>query len=489
MPTTYYEADKDYAGSGIAAKWDFTGLTAKDGAVDAVFGLTDSEAEFPATAYGENGGLKQANGTESDGATLVPFGAWKKNRANGNPDSDGVAQSKNSNSSSLDKFDESAGFTLTLSQPANIVVKGRGAGAAAPTRFIIIADASGKKLAYKANLRNSKAEEFVVKGAAAGEYKIYVNGSCVYYIDLSKSSADFKEPAQITELKLYNKAGTAEAPAEIDSFEVYESVTFTAKNVVSEDNKEEMTADAEWTSSDENVATVKGGVVTGTGEGTAIIRARIGRFYDERTVTVTKSTKTRATFFAAENLPTAEKELGLDWTADDVKETADKLLKAVVAGNFVTVSDATIKFFNEKTSWNPKPTARVKTELDFASAWDKVFGIRMKADKYNDGKFDQNFKFCEIKFTVTPASTPVVIGLEIAAKGGKNVNITPTIGSDSKTAVKVGSSASAVTQLLAEGVTVSGATEITIAFSVADSGKDGVGFGFQDLVLSAALAE
>lgn len=480
VQTTYYEADETYRGSGIAAKWDFS---------QDAWGLTNAEASFPAAGIDEaTNGIKLADGSVPADAVLVPSGSWKKNT--------NVLQSK-ANTASLEKYEDAGGILkLTLKNQANIVVKGKGAGSAEPKRFIIIADKAGAKLAYKESLSSGKDVDFIVKGATAGEYTIYLNGASIYSIDLSAASDSLKKPAEITELKLFNKDGSAEAPVEISAFEEYETVEFAAYDVAGENSKENITADAVWTSSNEKVATVKGGIVTGTGVGTAVIRARVGRFYDERTVTVTKSTKTRATFFATANLPAEEKELGLDWTAVDVKAVADKLLKAVVGGNYVTVSNATIKFFDEKVSWSPKPTACVanpagpfgKTPKEDDPDWSRTFGIKLKADKYDNSNFAQDFKFCEIKFTVTPTSSPVVINLGIAAFGGKNVNITPTIGGDSKTFVKVGKM-TAITSLLAEGVTVSEETAITIAFSVADSGKNGVGFGFQDLVLSASLAE
>ena len=281
-PTTYCEAGKDYVGSGIAAKWDFTGLTDSAGAADAVWGLGNTETAFPPTGIDETTkGIKLADGNVPADAVLVPSGAWKKNKE--------VLQSK-ANSASLEKYNEAGGILkLTLKKQANIVVKGKGAGSAESRRFIIITDASGKKLAFKASLRNSKDEEFVVKGAPAGEYTIYINGASIYSIDLSANSTTLKKPVQITELKLYQ--GDAEASS-APSFAVYDTVKFAIHNVVGAEKGSDLAADALWNSSNENVATVEKGVVTGTGEGTAIIRARIGRFYDERTVTVTKNTKT-----------------------------------------------------------------------------------------------------------------------------------------------------------------------------------------------------
>ncbi|MDE6773803.1 MAG: hypothetical protein K2J14_04170, partial [Treponemataceae bacterium] len=491
VPTTYYEADETYTGSGIAAKWDFTNLSSDAAVTDTVWGLTNSEAEFPETGFGANGGLKQADGTESAGAVLVPIGAWKKNQGNGSTiaDKDGVAQSKNSNSSSLDKFDEAAGFTLTLSQPANIVVKGRGAGAAAPTRFIIIADASGKKLAYKANLRNSKAEEFVVKGAPAGEYKIYVNGSCVYYIDLSKSSAGLKEPAQITELKLYDKAGTAEASAEIDSFEVYESVTFTAMNVVSEGETEDMTADAVWTSSDENIAEVKGGVVTGTGEGTAIIRARIGRFYDERTVTVTKSTKTIITFISGDKLPTTDVLLltkGNDTkTVDDFlkAEELKPLLQNTVSGGFATATGATLAFnsaFAFLTGDNAKAGFLKKGDIGDG---DGSFGLYWRSANYASAPGSSSpLEEATFTFKVMPTGTSAKLSrltaLTSSNKGSSNHKLKVTVGDKEFTSGF--NKPAAITDIDLDELEITTETEIKVSVEVMTNGTR---TGLQDLKL------
>lgn len=485
IPTNYGEVNADYSGSGVAAKWDFSGLSQNSTAEDNVWGLArlPAEAPFPEKGLDENGSIKLTDGTSAEGATLVPFGSWNTN--------DNILQGKRDSvtisdvSSSTRK--NAPGFTLTLKEQANIVIVARGAGAADAQRFLVIFDKNDTKLAYKDKLASGASNNvtFTVKGATPerGPYTIVANGAAICSIDLSSESTSLTKPSEITELKIDKPQD------EIEEFEAYETLTLAVSNVyTNEDNietKKEMTKEAVWTSSDEKVATVKEGVVTGVGAGTAVIRARIGRFYDERKVTVTPSTKTRAIFFSKDQLPEQSTELGLDWTADTVKNVADKLLKAVVAGDFVTVSDAKITFFDDNTSWSVKPTALAASDIDTTKAWDGGYGVQMKPDKYNGAKFAQNFTFCKISFDVTPTSDPVKVGLSIVAKGGKNVNV----GTSLNTAVVKVGSGSAGNNQITQDVAITEKTSVTVSFSVADADKDGVGFGFHDLVLMAQLAE
>lgn len=469
VPTTYGEVDATYAGAGITAKWDFS---------QDAWGLTSDEAPFPTAGIDEaTKGIKLADGSVPADAVLVPSGAWKKNT--------NVLQSKNSNTQSLEKYDDAGGILkLTLKQPANIVVKGKGAGPAQASRFIIIADKAGAKLAYKASLSSGKDVDFIVKGATAGEYTIYVNGASIYSIDLSAASDALKKPAEITELKLFN--GSSEAPAEIPSFEVYESVTFAAMKVISEDNSDDITVDATWTSSNENVATVKDGIVTGTGVGTAVIRARVGRFYDERTVTVTESTKTIITFISGDKLPTTDVLLltkGNDTkTVDDFlkAEELKPLLQNTVLGGFATATGATLAFdskFAFLTGDNAKAGFLKKGDI---GAGDGSFGLYWRSANYVS--VPSSLEEATFTFKVTPTGTSAKLSkltaLTSSNKGSGSHKLKVTVGDKEFTSGF--NRPAAITDIDLEELEITAETEIKVSVEVMTNGTR---TGLQDLKL------
>ena len=499
VPTYWAKVGETVDGT-VTAKWDFSSLT-RDNAgqwtdilktYDGTLGkgeLIDDGTEFEVS--------------EGKGATLTVSAGGNGFKANSgiytSGTDTGILQIQKGSVTLSEPAKGYGNLLLKLDSPANVVIKAASASDGDTSRYVGIkaSDKDGKvaddaKYIVKKDVIGKKVVTFAVIGMKAGYYKIYSNGTGFVSIDCSVAddSADLAQPAEVGELVLY--MDDAAAPDEVDSFEAYEDITFAAYNKYTDEDgtakEEDLTKEAIWTSSDESVATVKEGVVTGVAPGKAIIRARIGRFYDQRTVTVTASTKTRATFFAKENLPAEKIENVLDWSADSVKEAAAKLLKATVVGDIVTVSDATITFpTDEKLTWGDK-TPIIDTKevaaVGYGAAWNKGFGIQLKPNKYNGKDFDQNYEFATITFDVTPKSGSAVIALKVDAKGGKNVNFTPTVGSTAKSSVKIGSNAGN-TSTLFEDVTISEKTTVKIVLSVADSGKNGVGIGFHDLALSA----
>lgn len=474
IPTTYAELDGTNS-SDVTAVWDFSTLsTTSAGQWVDVISTSESTIE---------------KGTEikpSSGSKAALYAGTFKGKTN-----DKVLQSAKG-TASLSSLSNAYSLVLNLEADSDVVIKAKGAGAAEAARLIAIyaadidedentATATGDALVYKDNLASTKDVSFQLKDAPAGAYMIYINGSSIYSID---TTATTSKPAQITALKITT------AQSDIASFEAYETLTLDV--VDSADASSSLAKDAVWTTSDKSVATVKEGVVTGVAAGTAVIRARIGRFYDERTVTVTKSTKTRATLFAEDNFPAELTELGLDWTAESVKTVADKLLEPVTVGDLIEVSDVKMTFStDEKVAWAIEPTALAKANAtgDLTQAWDKKLGIQMKLDKYNGGNFDKDFVFATLEMKVKPKSvSSAKVGLTIKAKGGKNVNITPTVAETAGTAVKVGSSTT-TSEIISDNNTIAAETTIKIKFSVADANKNGVGFAFQDVVLSATAAE
>lgn len=449
VPTNYYEYEETLTGT-VDAVWDFSSFV--NGTADTTWGIPASD-----TAITE---LEEMEPSSGEGATLSLYGNVKTNAE--------VLQG-GKNTSTMDDYANTAKsyLTLTLDDVANIVVKAKGAGATDSARYIVITDADDTPLVYKDNLSSGKDVIFCVKDAPAGTYTIYNNGSSIYYVDCSKSdSADeTKEPSQVAELLITT------AQADIAAFEAYETLTLDVVDTADTDTS--LTADAVWTSSDESVATVKAGVVTGVAAGTAVIRARIGRFYDQRTVTVTASTKTRATFLSASSMPSE----ATTWaTATDAVKEA--VLTPMVLGNFATVSNATLTISDAVEEWSDEPTLAAKggatSSYKFGFYWKDALSANASADT----------TVATLKFTVTPTSGTVKLNTLAAqtynGKGAGGAKIKLTAGSDSGTILST--KADSVDSAELGDIEISEATEVTVEIQIA-SGKKGVSCGVQDLAL------
>ena len=230
--------------------------------------------------------------------------------------------------------------------------------------------------------------------------------------------------------------------------------------------------------------------MTCVGAGTAVIRARIGRFYDQRTVTVTPCTKTRATFFAVDNAPAETTELGVDWTAASVKTVADKLLTPVIAGGLATVSAATIEFNADNyVAWssgsdNGIPTVNKKEDVD-GSAWNKCL-VHWKDDNttYGTTANTVDMTIATMKFTVTPKSGSVKFSsLSFICQYGRGYGVKAKIGSTALTGSGKFASKGAQTYSLND-TEISGATEVTLEFYIPAGTKTKGSVGLQDLTLS-----
>lgn len=425
-PTTYTDLSAEISGT-VNAKWDFSGLsrtqsaTTTNGVWDLPYANTNTEIKDE---------MKQADGTSPSGAVLTASGLWV-------PNSDsvtgiGVLQAKKNTSTLTDLSSAGGILTLVLSDSANIVVKAKGAGAAEAARYIAITDESDNKLVVKDNLSNSKDVTFAVAGAPAGTYKIYNNGASFYSIDLTVPSSDITKPAEITKLVLYEGdefAKDVSLEATIDTLQL------TAKNVISESESEDITADAIWTSSNESVATVVAGKVTAISSGTTVIRARIGRFYDERTVTVTPCTKTLATFFKSKNNPEESLELGVDWSDNEEAEKAvEKMVKPDLVGDIAGISDETFAFSDtaKAMDWEGKESPVIAKAADATGEGTYKTGvIYWKNEQSKAWTDDQHF--ATLSFYATPKDEKVNL---------KSITFkTPTSNSNAKhyaVSVKVG---------------------------------------------------
>lgn len=457
IPTTYAKLDGTNS-SDVTAVWDFSTLsTTSAGQWDGVISTSESTIK---------------KGTEikpSSGSKAALYAGTFKGKTNA-----GVLQSSKG-TASLSDLSNAYSLVLNLEADSDVVIKAKGAGAAEAARLIAIyaadidedektATATGDALVYKNNLASTKDVWFQLKDAPAGAYMIYINGSSIYSID---TTATTSKPAQITALKITT------AQSDIASFEAYETLTLDV--VDSADASYSLAKDAVWTTSDKSVATVKEGVVTGVAAGTAVIRARIGRFYDERTVTVTKSTKTRATFFAADKMPSA----ATAWAdaSDDLKKD---VLTPTVVGNFATISEATLDIATiEGNTWSDAPTLAKK---DSATNSYKM-GFYWKDGLSSGTSYDTTV--ATLKFKVTPKSGTIKLDTLSAqaytGKGNGAAKIKLTAGSETGT-VSV-TKADSVDSVDLGGIAISGETQVTIEIQIAN-GKNGVSCGIQDLALS-----
>lgn len=463
IPTTYAELDGTNS-SDVTAVWDFSTLsTTSAGQWDGVISTSESTIE---------------EGTEikpSSGSKAALYAGTFKGKTN-----EKVLQSAKG-TASLSDLGNAYSLVLNLEADSDVVIKAKGAGTAEAARLIAIyaadfdedektATATGAALVYKDNLASTKDVLFQLKDAPAGAYMIYINGSSIYSID---TTATTSKPAQITALKITT------AQSDIASFEVYETLTLDV--VDSADASYSLAKDAVWTTSDKSVATVKEGVVTGVAAGTAVIRARIGRFYDERTVTVTKSTKTRITLISADSLPTAKTTI-TDWSADAAK----KLLTPKVVGGFATAKDAaTIEFADSTTLplTSDGVYAMPKHDSDDAATkWGLSWKDNLSADP-SDALTEAT-----ITLKIKPVGTKKITGISIASANGKgagSLSVKATVGSSSVEAKSsTGKNYEVATADFDTPVEISG--ETTVKFEVINNKKKGMSVSLQDIALILA---
>lgn len=466
IPTTYYSYTTTGNDTTVDAVWDFE--------TDLVVDLNGSDVVIANTAglLDDDGNVKPTSGS---GATLTPNDSIKGHSKDGFYDETktvafAVAADNSSSLSNYTKFK----FTLALEKQSNIYIDACGGGSATAARYIAIVDANDAPIVYKDNLASKKPVLFQVQGAPAGTYTVYVAGSCIRTIKVQ--DGEVTKPAEIGKLVLYQD--DEKAPDTIDSFEAYETVKFTAVNIISDTENEDITADVTWTSSNESVATVKDGVVTGVAAGTAIIRARSGRFSDQRTVKVDASTKTMVTLISADSLPTAKTKI-TDWTADAAKA----LLTPTVVGGFATASEAaTIEFVDSAalplTDDGIYAMPKHASE-DAATKW----GLSWK-DNLSAAPTD-SLTEATITLKVTPVGTKKIIGISIASANGKgagSVSVKATVGSSSVEAKSVSGKNYEVASA-DFGTPVEISEETTVTFEVINNKKYGMSVSLQDITL------
>ena len=446
VPTTYMDLEGTNSDN-VTAKWDFSG------------GVDSSPWNLQAGSAYTNEELAVSEGA---GATLTAL-SIKINNVN----------SLNLSNGSVSLSDLSAAHTLllTLDEDSNVTIVAKGAGNATSARLLAVkaADASGTAtgdfIVSKDNLSSGKEVTFKIAGAPAGNYVIYMNGSAIQSIDCT---AEVTAPALVQALKLSSVKDSYTKVESIASFEAYENAATTlfVASVTEDDDTvsfvEDLTADAVWTSTNESVATVTatedGATVTGVAPGKAIIRARIGRFYDQIEVTVTESTKTRVVYFASEKITTT-KELGTDWTAENVKAVADAILTPVVKGTFATGTKATMTFTEDAsfTGSNKAPTV-VKDDAA-GSSFDKRLGVAWKSDATADA--DTNI--ANLTFKIAPSSGTVKLArVEADAFSGNQYAMKITVGSKEVSQSQIKKATPYKFEF--EDMEITGETDVTVTF-------------------------
>ncbi len=471
IPTTAFSLGADAFDGSV---WDFSSFTAAGGTCGTTV-ISNEEIARDGKITASTAGTKE---------TSLEFTNFK---GKGNASTTlgvGYLQASKSSTANLTNL---AGYqlTLTLATNSNIYIEAAGAGAAEAARYIAIADASDNVLISKDNLGNKATVDFQIQGAPAGAYKIYLNGAAIVKIDLS-SAHKFALPPQINKLVLYK--GDEVADKNLGSIEAsIDTVKLGAWNVISDTNKVDLTEEAVWTSSNESVATVKAGTVTGVSAGKAIIRARIGRFYDERTVEVTPCKHTQVKFFLKKNIPATDTKVKLTTPSDD--EKAKKLLKAEIVGNLITsAADMTVEEL-DSASWSDTGTSKGAEK-----------GIEVKVNKLNDADLPENTEFLTLKFSVTPASGKTVKisgfdGFLGSGKGNNNLlEDCSEIPTTSATYYKVSVGDKAAFQIVpktngsakatfANPVAISSQTEVVVTFAHAAK-KNGISVDLMDLTLN-----
>lgn len=423
-PTTYREFNA--TGNGVCtAHWTFATDKASIGASE----VSLKDKEIPAD--------------EGTGATLVG--------ANGLGIKYGVDSAGNAGLQAGRKsvvLEENPGdgpaLKLTTTVQTNLTFKVAGAGAADPSRIFLITDKDGENLVWKSNLASVTSIDattvFHLKGAPAGEYYIYFNGSKIWEINAKASDNDVTKPNPYVEEDVNNWSISADKPT-------FTAITQAAQITLKDQDGNDVTNSAVWkVMSGADIAEVDGtGNVkakTAASEGSVSVRGRIGRFYKDITLEINKNedllnVDSFVTTVASGNLPK------VDTKITDFSENGTdiaKVLKTNVTGNsaLVTAESATIEIGdvlktlllekdldgtegNVKYVYNPEKKIYEKSDEvpEIPNKPDEIWRIKDTASK--DGGL-------HVKgFPVAPTETGSVLytlKLKVTPAAGKNLKVT-----------------------------------------------------------------
>lgn len=434
-PTTWTDLKADISESTCTANWTFAEDKAGIGSAE-----VSIEGKTIAPDEGEGATLKGANGLG------VKF-------------SGGLQGSRKS--ASLENPTEGPYLKLTLDSPSNITVKAVGAGAADLSRILLVTDADGKKLVYKENLSTATALTYHVKGAPAGDYFIYFNGSKITGINASAKQDEIPEPSAYTDDSWENSVVIS-----ADKNEPYMAIT-QKPQITLKNGEDDVTSFAVWTVlSGAEIATIDNtGLISAksaASEGLVRVRGRIGRFYKETEVTFVKnedllSVDTFVTTVVSSNLKKDTKFLDFNLEKDGKETDIAKVLKTNVTGEaLVTAENATIEigdvlknlFIGEADPANPnskiyyehiyntETNVYVKADDKSPAGGDEIWqikdptaingGLHVKGLATAVDKVDvnNNVHFYTLKLKVTPAAgkSLKVTGAMACFNAGKGAN-------------------------------------------------------------------
>lgn len=433
-PTTWYDFATGADNGACTAHWTFATDKASIGASE----VSLEDKEIPAdegtgaTLVGANGlGIKYNTGLQAGRKSVV---------LEENP-GDGPA------------------LKLTTKAQTNLTFKVAGAGAADPSRIFLITDEAGKNLVWKSNLASVTSIDattvFHLKGAPAGVYYIYFNGSKIWEINASATDNDVAEPLP------YSTADDWVISSDKETFiaitqNAQISLTKPKVDENGEPKVDDLTNSAVWKiMSGEDIARVdlsgKVSANSAASEGTVVVRGRIGRFYKDITLTINKnddllSVDTYVTTVASGNLP----KVGTKIT-DFSENGADiaKVLKTNVTGKaLVTAESATIEIgdalktlypgtdddgnffkyvYNEETKSYEEESSETYANDDKDEIWiikdtsAKNGGLSVKGLPKKPIAANQHFYTLKVKVTPKPGKKLTVIGVMACLNSGRGL--------------------------------------------------------------------
>ena len=370
VPTFFKDFGADTSSSSVTAEWDFSTNFGKFKTVDTVL---EADKEIEPSNKGK-------------GATLKP--TFVKGKYNDGSDFQLAAVT-----ATLNSIDSSYYFTLTLDEPSNIQITAKGAGAKDPKRLIAIVDKDGNVVGrdnYESNT-TINAPTVKVKGAPAGEYKLYANGVRIVKIDASAKS-DFTDELTVEaimfmktfEVGEVNKNKVSFTFDEKDAYKdsefnpsgyyaklnvadilkdstisflpsVYSATRDADGNLIAvkvndkgEINENgdlvDLTSSAEWTVEKPEIVKVdqKEGILLGLSAGTTKVRARVGMFIAEFVVEVSGSAEFELTTTDSLTIEAVTGRVNFKATTTDSRDITD-----VVTWEIVEASDTDVATVEE----------------------------------------------------------------------------------------------------------------------------------------------
>lgn len=462
---------------------------------------------------------KEIPADEGEGATLVGANGLGIKFSTSTEGEGGLQASRKSVDLDVNPGDGPA-LKLTTKARTNLTFKVAGAGSADPSRIFLVTDEAGERLVWKENLasvpKSESATVFHIKGAPAGVYYIYFNGSKIWGINAKASDNDVDEPFPYT---------SAEEWSISSDKDTFTAITQAAQITLIDQDGRDVTNSAVWkvmSGADIAKVDVTGKVTakTAASEGSVSVRGRIGRFYKDITLEINKNedilnVDSFVTTFASGNLPIVGTKI------TDFSETgADiaKVLKTNVTGNsaLVTAESATIEIGdvlktlclekdldgtegNVKYVYNPEKKIYEKSDEETNVKGDEIWeikkdiGLQVKGLPVLPIEADQHFYTLKVKVTPKPGKKLAVIGVMACLNSGRGAGgIQCTVSASEKDLGKFLSTKGSTDGNLSffgEEYVLEGETEFVFKFTNTDKYIAKVGHSVQLKDLSLLIKE